>query len=399
MKSCLICKYHTVKTLIDLGNQPVSSHYSTKKNKDKDNFRYPLILGQCINCGLIQSLSLFPVEKLIPKYDWVVQYSEPENHLDRLAKIILNLPQLTKDAKILGVSFKDETLLTRLRKLGFTNSYNLNTRKDLGISTKIAGIESVQSAFTPLIARKMVKKIGKQKIIIARHILEHAYNPLIFIDSLKELLVPSGYIIMEVPGNDTAINYFDYTVIWEEHTLYFTRNTFENSFRYFGLTPIYKKEFIYPLENSLIAITQICSNFKNNSQISRNSVKNESRKGNAYASQFQFHKKKWRKFFSHNKNAVLFGAGHLACGFVNYFSLKDKISFFIDDDPHKNGMLMAGSKLPIYPSSSLLKNKIKICLMSLNPRNEERVIQKHKEFEKKRGRFLSIFPVSSHRVE
>ena len=53
---------------------------------------------------------------------------------------------------------------------------------------------------------------------------------------------------------------------------------------------------------------------------------------------------------------------------------------------------MPGSKLPIKKSSALINEDIKLCLMSLNPNVEKKVIKKNKSFLKKGGKFISIFP-------
>ena len=53
---------------------------------------------------------------------------------------------------------------------------------------------------------------------------------------------------------------------------------------------------------------------------------------------------------------------------------------------------MPGSKLPIRKSSSLIDENIKLCLMSLNPNVEKKVIKKNKSYLKKGGKFISIFP-------
>jgi hypothetical protein len=43
----------------------------------------------------------------------------------------------------------------------------------------------------------------------------------------------------------------------------------------------------------------------------------------------------------------MFGADHLACTFVNLLGLKDVVRFVADDNPHKLGLFMPGSRLPI----------------------------------------------------
>lgn len=90
----------------------------------------------------------------------------------------------------------------------------------------------------------------------------------------------------------------------------------------------------------------------------------------------------------------MFGAGHLACIFINLFGLKDILEFVVDDNVHKRGLFMPGSLLSIHHSSELIKENIKLCFLGISPLSEARVIQNNQEFIKKGGEFISIFPDS-----
>ena len=86
----------------------------------------------------------------------------------------------------------------------------------------------------------------------------------------------------------------------------------------------------------------------------------------------------------------------MECEFINYFDLSKYIECVIDDNPNKIGLYMPGSKLYIYNSKALLEKNIGTCLLSLNPRNENKVIEKNSKFIKKGGRFYSIFSESTN---
>jgi hypothetical protein len=150
----------------------------------------------------------------------------------------------------------------------------------------------------------------------------------------------------------------------------------------------------YPLESSLIGIVRIKEKTRN---ISPNKVPTrEIKKVHRYGYLFEKQKKSLKDLLTKQNGVALFGAGHLACGYVNFFDISKTVKFFVDDDTHKKNMYMAKSGLPIYQSDMLLHKKIQMCLLSLNPRNEDRIIESNKEFIKKGGKFFSIFPSSAH---
>ena len=63
MKLCQICK-KKLKKIINFGNYPVSHKFNNGKFKTE---KFPLILGQCKGCGLVQLIKFTPIKKLTPK--------------------------------------------------------------------------------------------------------------------------------------------------------------------------------------------------------------------------------------------------------------------------------------------------------------------------------------------
>jgi len=57
---------------------------------------------------------------------------------------------------------------------------------------------------------------------------------------------------------------------------------------------------------------------------------------------------------------------------------------------------MPGSRLAIQGSAALAT--IDLCLLSLNPESEQRVLAKNQDFIQRGGKFLSIFALSSKTV-
>lgn len=386
MKVCSICGKQRVMKLLDFGKQPVSSHYNSRQ-KQKE-YTHKLSLGQCRFCGVIQLFDRFPWKKLVPRYAWTVRYAEPEEHLDQLAKTLAHLPGITKNSKICGMSFKDDSLLARLKKNGCTQIVRLDA-KDLEIERDVYGIETVQHYLTKLRAKKIVKRMGKQDVLIVRHFLEHVYNPKEFMAAVKELLHPNGCLVIEVPGADKALQYFDYTTIWEEHVTYFTKETFRSFFGQSGYSLEYYKEITYPFENSLLAVARRVG--KQRSTISKKSLLGERKKIEKFARAFISKKKKLHLMLSKYRSTVLFGAGHLGCLWVNLFNLSGYIDCFIDEDTHKIGMYMPGSRLPIRGASETTA-PIELCMLSSNPKNEKIIKKNNQNFFAHVLEFASIFP-------
>ncbi len=399
MQSCYLCQSELLIDRIDFGLQPVSNRFLKKADEKEDLF--PLKICQCSNCGLVQIAIPIPAKELRPAYDWIT-YNEPEPHLDSLAETIAGLPGLTPQSGIWGVSFKDDSLLRRLEKLGFANTYRLDMANDLKIQGKGAGVETVQEMIEPGVLEKLTNEKGKPQVVIARHIIEHAHDFNKFIKALYAMVQPGGYLVLEAPDCQRALESYDYTTIWEEHTLYFTPVTFKNIFHYYHLDNVYFQIFPYAFENSIVGIGKLGDDTTGHA-LSTNEIQIELDRMAGFSDALNNHRGKLSHFlanFQKSKGSVaLFGAGHLACAFINYLGVKDKISFVADDNPHKQGLYIPGSGIPIRPSKTLVEENIKLALFSLSPEVEDKVVEKNELFLENGGQFGSIFPASKRAIK
>jgi hypothetical protein len=395
--SCRLCRSQHITPLVDFGPQPICNRFPASASEPEA--RFPLAVCQCRSCGLVQLVDVAPAAELQPRVDWIT-YKEAEGHLDRLVAETIAVAKPRQDARIVGVSFKDASTVERFQKAGFQNVIHLDPAADLGITAAGAGIETIQDRLTPDRARALLDKYGPADLVIARHILEHAHDLRRFVDAVRALLKPQGFAVFEVPDFTIAMEHFDYSTIWEEHAVYFTPATFAGSFANLSFDVLRSLNYPYPLENSLVAIVRP-SNLSDTTVGPIHRVDPELRGGRAYAESFPRIRERLNGFLAAEQAKgpiAIFGAGHLACKFVNLLGLGSHIAFVADDHPHKKGRVMPGSHLPIRASAALMQEGVRLCLLSLNPESEEKVLKNNQSFVEKGGIFASIFPASPRRL-
>lgn len=399
---CLICHSDAVTLLLACGELPLSNRYHVEKTEEEELFS--IAMYQCQDCATIQLRSNIPPLKLTPPFPWVT-YREPEDHLDAVADLLGSLSD-RKEGLVCGLSYKDDPLIDRLKLKGFKNCVRLDIQRDFEISTPNAGVETIQNCLTLERARALRENYGPVHVLIMRHILEHAYDPFGLMHAARHMMDEHGYIVIELPDCQPALDELDYTTIWEEHQLYFTPHTFRTALSLFGFQVMVEKLFPYPTENSLVAIAQAAASRGKRRESGWRAaaegaerLKEERERGENFG--LSFHKRKgdvheiFGKLHRRNEKVALFGAGHLSCMFINLFGVRDFIEFVIDDNPNKQGLYLPGSKLQIVGSEALYKNSISVCLLGVNPQVEDKVLRKHKDFERKGGRLSSIFPTST----
>ena len=336
-----------------------------------------------------------PAQELLPGYDWI-SYNEPEAHLDQLVAILAGLPGITPASILGGISFKDDSTLLRLERLGFQRNWRIEQGADLGITAPGAGVESVQGRLVPETAQRIACAKGKADILVVRHILEHAHDLAAFMSSLKALAAPDGYLVIEVPDCARAFQNHDITTVWEEHPIYFTPNSLRRVIETCGFRIVEFLSYPYAFEDSLVAIVK--ADGAEPQKAPTLAARQDTMQ--AYAAAFPGLRQRMGDFlaeFARTRGPVaLFGAGHLACTYVNLLGIGSLLSFIVDDNPQKQGLAMPGSRLPIVGSQALMEQGIKLCLLSLSPELEEKVIAKNQAFVQKGGIFASIFPESRH---
>ena len=399
MTTCQICKKEGCNKLVDFGKHPVCHKFTNGNEKEE---KFSLILGQCKFCGLVQLMSPIPFNKLTPIYDWI-GYNEPEEHLDYLANFITGLPGITKQATVCGVSYKEDTLLERLNKLGFKNTWRMKMKEDLNIMNSNANLETIQHHINPNIVNSIHEKHGVPDVIVVRHILEHTHNTFKFMQALKEIVNPSGYIIFEVPDCAKGFKIPDYTTIWEEHILYFTDTTFKMCLEAGNFSLHHFEKYNYPFENVLIGIAKPNKgNSPKTLNINEKILEDEIKNIKFLPEELENKKKSIRKFLQSFKKKegkiALFGTGHAACIFINLLQIKDLVDFAIDDNKKKIGFYIPGSKIPIYDSKCLSEKNVSLCLLGLSSDSEEKIIRKHSAFKKAGGVFASIYSDSKYTI-
>jgi len=252
MTTCNICGKTEVPVSLDLGPQPVCHHFIA--NGDNNDL-YPLRLGQCETCATVQLIAPAPVEVLVPRYSWIT-CTEPEDHLDGLVDKLIDLPGINNESQIVGVSFKEDTTLARFRNRGFNNTWRI-PKEVLDIDNTLHSVETVQQRLTAKVAETIVANVGHADILIARHIIEHAHDLRNFIQACRIILSTQGYLVFEIPDCNYALKNFDYTTVWEEHTIYFTPRTFKQMFALHGLELIEMQTIPYVQEQSHIGIARL----------------------------------------------------------------------------------------------------------------------------------------------
>lgn len=394
MNSCRLCQKDKLFPLLEFGEHPIAHRLLT--NPSQEEYVHPVTVCFCDSCGLIQLREPIPPDKLYTEYNWLSSWKW-NPHIPRLVSLIEQLPDLKKDDFILEVGGNDGSFLEILIKRGYQNVLGVEPAQDAQKAARLKGVETIGAYFNKEVAEELVSTFGRCDLLIARQVLEHITDLESFREAIHILLRPNGYVLLEVPNFDFSLSRADYSAIWEEHVNYFTLGTLKRFLAEIGIQVNHSETVNFSGE-ALIVVGQSVGNSLH--QPSNQYVAELRAKALAYRDHWpRFREEFIRYLHKHQKGGgkvALYGAGCRACSLINFAGLSPYLEFVLDDQIEKQGKYMPGSRLPILPGESLEKYSVDLCLLAVNAENDEKVMAKHREYQKKGGCFVPILPPSDN---
>lgn len=390
MSRCRVCHSSRTRPVTDFGSLAITNQFL--KPEDAPAYRHPLAWIVCVDCGLVQLVEPPPLSEIRPRFPWIT-YQEPERHLDETATIVKRLARLESTSHVVGLTYKDQPLLDRLSD---AQVRLLDPRNDLGITSPLFGLETLQAAWTVDRARQVRQRYGAADVLVVRHLLEHTFDTVEFLAACRTMLVPGGLLLTEVPDCERAFREVELSVVWEEHVLYFTERTLQSGLTAAGFETRWMQRAIYHIEDCLVWYGRLAGLAHSTAVPPRSTGDTD---------QLQPFAADWRKRAAairdwaasirhHGGRLAVFGAGHRAATLIDLAGMAEYVDCVIDDSPDKQQLRFPVGQLPICGSRALIDRQITCCLLIVNPESEDRIIGRQQQYTSSGGVFVSYYPAS-----
>ena len=231
---CQICGSPKLKPIISFGHHPPCDSLVDQKGLHAPEIFFPLNLVRCLKCGLAQ-LDYIAPPKLVfhPKYPYRTGITKMlTDNFKELAETLIKKYKLKKGDLIIDIGSNDGTALKPFKARGM---------RVLGVEPtdicKIArkdGIDTIKAFFTREVARKIAKKYGKAKVIIATNVFAHVAELPSFMQGLKTLLTPGGSFVSESQYLPDTIQKLQYDTVYHEHLRYYSLKPLAFLFKKYG---------------------------------------------------------------------------------------------------------------------------------------------------------------------
>lgn len=401
---CRICKSKDLIDVLDLTAQPIPNGFLTKSQLKQTEERYPLAVCFCNNCSLMQLRYLVNPKVMFDNYLYIPSASKTRiNHFKNLADEVKDITKFSEKSLIIDIGSNDGSLLTEFKNLG-AKTLGIDPAENLVKVAALSGIETVNDYFDSQIAKKIVKKYGKAKAILATNVIAHINDLYEVMKGGEILLEDSGIFLMQFPYSLDLIEKNLFDTIYHEHLSYFSLKSLlvlsENS-----ELEIFDMEKSELDGGSLKVYWKKKSNKKRkvNIDIINNILKEEENYGlydiktyESFADRVEKLKndavKKLTSLKKKGKTIVGYGAAAKANVLLNYFGIDKKlIDYIVDSTPYKQGRFTPGSHIPIYPEDKIYEtNPDYVLIFAWNFAKE--IMDKNRKFKNHGGKFIFIEP-------
>jgi len=403
---CRFCGTSLKHVFADLGSTPLSNSNLTPEDLNKYEVYYPLKVFVCDKCFLVQLPEHESADKIFTQeYAYFSSYSTSWlKHAEDYVEYITERLNLDTKSQVIEIASNDGYLLQyflpkNIPVLGIDPAAN---------TAKVAvskGIPTLIEFFGTKLVKKLITKKIFADLIIGNNVLAHTPSLNDLVAGMKMILKPQGVITMEFPHLLKLMEGNQFDTIYHEHYSYFSFIAVGKVFAKHGLT-IFDVEELPTHGGSLRIFAKHTGN--------RNLQETESAKKLVEKEkEYGFEKMKTYTDFQSKiiqtklnllefiigekkkgKTFVGYGAPAKGNTFLNYCGIRtDLLEYTVDKSPHKQGLFLPGTRIPIYPIEKILETKPDyIFILPWNLQDEIMNMQEMKKVKRWGGKFFVAIP-------
>lgn len=237
LDACQITGSKKLFEAIDLGFQPSAGALLTEETLHEPETYFPLRLMICPESGLGQLDYVVDSTLLFSSTNYVYRtgISKPlQEHLRLLTKEIAEKVNLPKKSFCVDVGSNDGTLLTGFRDQGM-KTLGVEPTNMAKIARKENKINTMQAFFNEAVAKDIVQKHGKAKVITFTNVFAHVSSLGEVMRGLKRLLDKDGVVMTESQYLLDVFEGNQFDQIYHEHVRIYSLKSLVKLFALYGM--------------------------------------------------------------------------------------------------------------------------------------------------------------------
>jgi hypothetical protein len=401
---CRFCKTTLQNVFIDLVNSPASNSFLEKEQLNEPETFYPLKVYTCHKCFLVQIDEYKKSDDIFnSKYVYFSSYSTSWlAHAKKYVEKMIARFGYNQSSQVVEIASNDGYLLQyfvehKVPVLGIEPTAN---------TAEVArkkGVTTINEFFGTGFAKKLVGEGKRADLLLGNNVLAHVPDIMDFVGGMKILLAPEGVITMEFPHLLQLVNNNQFDTVYHEHFSYLSFYAVKQIFEANGLTMFDVEELPTHGGSLRIYAKNKEDGSKDISANVNNLLEKESKAGIKnidYYNSFQQKAEKVKLGLldfliaqkRNGKKVAAYGAAAKGNTLLNYCGVKnDMISYVVDANPHKQGMYLPGSHIPVVAEAKLKEDKPDfVILLPWNLKDE--IVEQLKYIRDWKGKFVIPVP-------
>jgi SAM-dependent methyltransferase len=376
--NCRFCATPLSSVFLDLGAAPPSNSFLAPEDLNGPEVHYPLKLFVCPDCRLVQ-VDEYKRSTEIFSSGYVYFSSYSSTWLAHAkAYVEATCPRLGLGPKslVMEIASNDGYLLQYVKERGIP-ALGIEPSGSTAKAARAKGIETIEDFFGVRLAQDLASQDRQADLIIGNNVLAHVPDLNDFVAGLALALKDGGLINMEFPHLYRLVESAQFDTVYHEHFSYLSLSTVRRIFAAHGLTVFDAEEL--PTHGGSLRI-HACHHARHQARHKADPLAAETSRlhdllaletgagllTHAYYQGFQPRAERIKAellgFLAEQKLAgrsvAAYGAAAKGNTLLNFCGVKpDLVSFVCDLSPHKQGLFLPGSRIPVLHPDALRQRK------------------------------------------
>ena len=365
---CRFCAAPLDFVVVDLGLSPPSNALVDAERAGEPESFYPLRPQACRRCWLVQLPQYQQPSEIFDRYPYFSSFSTTWlEHVRNFGHGARERFGLGADSLVVELASNDGHLLSVFRDAGVP-VLGIEPARNVAAVAVAGGIQTVTSYFGERLARDLAADGRRADLVVANNVLAHVPDLNDFVAGIALLLKPAGVATLEFPHLARLLAATEFDTIYHEHFSYFSLACARRVFAAHDLR-IFDIEELPTHGGSLRIYAARSGAGVEESQAVRRVLHAETEAGleserpyREFARRVVASKHALVGFLTaaarSGKRVAGYGAPAKATTLLNYCGVRsDLVEFTVDRNPHKQGKLIPGVRIPIHSPEKIQERK------------------------------------------
>lgn len=210
-----------LEEFLSLGKTALANSFLKKKDFDSEN-KFPLRVGVCRSCKLVQLMDVVDKKHLFSSYVYFFSAmpAASKHFGDYADDVIRRFIKNPENDLVVEIGSNDGLLLKLFESKGCRNVLGVDPAKNIAKVAKENGVSTITDFFSEKLAKDIFRKEGRAKAIIGNNVIAHIDNWDDLAKGINKLLDDKGVFIFEAPYLMDMFKNLAYDTIYHEHLSY-----------------------------------------------------------------------------------------------------------------------------------------------------------------------------------